>query len=1075
MASSERAAAAAAASGKGRGRETRGRGGRDPRSARGAWVMKPPLMGEPGAAAGGGGGGGRRPPPGLGTADDGQHGGKNPSRREMLDLGTAEDVRGGGSNLLLSRRESSSSSWKEARRRDPPLQQPGREPQQETINRNSFRPLREDPEEEEEELQQQLLGTNSRSLPEARERGHLRRDPYPTPRGDCGLGRGADGDRRQHLPGRERQHPRDEEQHPRDEEEDGPGGESESEMRVSGAGGGDGSLSRTGGARDDRAGSGNRGKGGFRGAPLTSMPLRKHQQQHQQHQLQQHQLQHDHQQHQQHQQHQLHQKQPQPPGFVVHAEAVFKWMGVEGLTPEVLRRAKRGLREEAVAAKMWRALLRVALLHLDATRRRREAPAAALASPTTAAAAAADAPGRPGTIPDTPTAAATRSPAGGSFSGPVPVPVSAAAPPRSKHDGARYRGRVPVGVGGGGGEGAASPRLGASAEVPLPVAMETCGYLLPLWGYRRKAFIEGIKACDVLQTREILLALSWMMAKAKVFPAFEQARLVSPLPTTIPATNRTPPQGENVSASSPTPPPFPRDVSQTPEVRRVSAEAFAAFLATEGRRSVPPPDWGGRLGKEEAVRMGEAEAKGEGMARALGAAREMMSCYGGLEGELRVVEGLETARQRMLLRMQRLFRDVAESQPGSGKVAASWWTTEAGPEPQQQQQQQQQQLRQQQPSATRTSPAGTANAAAMSGRAGAATATATQPTTKTTSRCQRPSRKKNAPPAEVSPFCLCLVAGRPPGELSRSLAKVSRAREVLDALDEGREHAGRWCRWASSALVAAESAAPPRSGADSGAVAGSRGAPRWHEDTASLIAAAATVSEPPEDNQTTGDLRDAMLRQTWCLQEGLERRVRAALPPAASTLAAGSTVPSWLSAATAMLEPTRRDVSAPTRTGSLEGGELRRGLGRLAEGIDLRLGETALTTTLEEQRIQRQRLWQRQQQQHQHQHQHQPMPERQQQQQQQQRHCPPASHTRQAFPSTSAVEEVGCSETQLLAGSLSPAESALWDRNTGKGTAMEWAGSSALERSRVANRERLESLLSACVEAMPLEPRGGGW
>ncbi|CAN0454807.1 unnamed protein product, partial [Laminaria digitata] len=39
---------------------------------------------------------------------------------------------------------------------------------------------------------------------------------------------------------------------------------------------------------------------------------------------------------------------PQPPGFVVHAEAVLRWLGVEGLTPEVLRRAKRGLREEGV-------------------------------------------------------------------------------------------------------------------------------------------------------------------------------------------------------------------------------------------------------------------------------------------------------------------------------------------------------------------------------------------------------------------------------------------------------------------------------------------------------------------------------------------------------------------------------------------------------------------------------------------------------------------------------------------------------------------------------------------------------
>ena len=48
------------------------------------------------------------------------------------------------------------------------------------------------------------------------------------------------------------------------------------------------------------------------------------------------------------------QSQPQPraPEFVVHAEAVFRWAGVEGLTPEVLRRAKRGLRDEEVVS--WR-------------------------------------------------------------------------------------------------------------------------------------------------------------------------------------------------------------------------------------------------------------------------------------------------------------------------------------------------------------------------------------------------------------------------------------------------------------------------------------------------------------------------------------------------------------------------------------------------------------------------------------------------------------------------------------------------------------------------------------------------
>lgn len=45
------------------------------------------------------------------------------------------------------------------------------------------------------------------------------------------------------------------------------------------------------------------------------------------------------------------QPQPQAPAFVVHAEAVFRWAGLEGLTPEVLRRAKRGLREEEVVSK----------------------------------------------------------------------------------------------------------------------------------------------------------------------------------------------------------------------------------------------------------------------------------------------------------------------------------------------------------------------------------------------------------------------------------------------------------------------------------------------------------------------------------------------------------------------------------------------------------------------------------------------------------------------------------------------------------------------------------------------------
>ncbi|CAM9558475.1 unnamed protein product, partial [Scytosiphon promiscuus] len=62
--------------------------------------------------------------------------------------------------------------------------------------------------------------------------------------------------------------------------------------------------------------------------------------------------------------------------------------------------------------------------------------------------------------------------------------------------------------------------------------------------------------------------------------------------------------------------------------------------------------------------MGEGATKGcERLARALGAAREMMCCYGRLEAELRIVEDLETSREKMLLKMRRLYKDLADSRP----------------------------------------------------------------------------------------------------------------------------------------------------------------------------------------------------------------------------------------------------------------------------------------------------------------------------------------------------------------------------------------------------------------------------
>lgn len=104
-----------------------------------------------------------------------------------------------------------------------------------------------------------------------------------------------------------------------------------------------------------------------------------------------------------------------------------------------------------------------------------------------------------------------------------------------------------------------------------------------------------------------------------MFDAYEQACLIPPM-SALPTQHQ--------------PLPFPKDPSEAPKNMRLARDAFAAFLRETGY----PPDWGGSAGKEEAVRMGEVGSKGEGLARALGAAREMMCSYGSLEGELRVVE-----------------------------------------------------------------------------------------------------------------------------------------------------------------------------------------------------------------------------------------------------------------------------------------------------------------------------------------------------------------------------------------------------------------------------------------------------
>lgn len=185
---------------------------------------------------------------------------------------------------------------------------------------------------------------------------------------------------------------------------------------------------------------------------------------------------------------------------------------------------------------------------------------------------------------------------------------------------------------------------------------------------------------------QILLALSWLMAKAMLFPANEQACILSPVPAPPPPPKQQQQQHlrreESAQTSGhhqqqqtqqqhqqerylspghgghrlppPPPPPFPRDICDAPEVLRRSIDAFSAAVfgspdgqqgaaAAKGRRggvvTAPPLDWGGAAGKQEAERMGEGAAKEcERLARALGAAREIMCCYGRLEAELRIVE-----------------------------------------------------------------------------------------------------------------------------------------------------------------------------------------------------------------------------------------------------------------------------------------------------------------------------------------------------------------------------------------------------------------------------------------------------
>lgn len=149
----------------------------------------------------------------------------------------------------------------------------------------------------------------------------------------------------------------------------------------------------------------------------------------------------------------------------------------------------------------------------------------------------------------------------------------------------------------------------------------------------------------------------------------------------------------------------------------------------------------------------------------------------------------------MLLRLQRLHEDITTIQPTDGTpataLATAWEGAPASRSDQRrlQQQHQQHQHQLQQHQQHQASPVAAAEAAA---------ATPLAPS-------RRPRRRKGSAASKVpSPFCLCLLASRSKQEVSLSLQAVSRARAALEGVEEGRGHAGRWCRWVSSSLAAAD-------------------------------------------------------------------------------------------------------------------------------------------------------------------------------------------------------------------------------------------------------------------------------
>lgn len=136
------------------------------------------------------------------------------------------------------------------------------------------------------------------------------------------------------------------------------------------------------------------------------------------------------------------------------------------------------------------------------------------------------------------------------------------------------------------------------------------------------------------------------MTEARVFHAFEQACLISPVPFEPEPSGSDVTKAGKATEKSAQPrshlhssgrlgndqevsgnfpersvPRFPRDVSEMPAVEAQAEDAFWSCLSGFGSSEA----FSGRGYEDE-------------LQRALGAARELMSCYGRLQGELRIVE-----------------------------------------------------------------------------------------------------------------------------------------------------------------------------------------------------------------------------------------------------------------------------------------------------------------------------------------------------------------------------------------------------------------------------------------------------